>query len=152
MHRVVFCPQEQPVEDAYDMAKEWGLSIQHGDSERTESMDFDRSQIQVLSIPIQRGFDAELIECLVNAAMSIKYSNDWDNVSEYKFLLRPKGMRAGKKTHWDVPSMLMDNHRAVMNLSVTYPGYYELVSVKDGIDREITEIIAMEAQGVYPGD
>jgi len=149
MYRVIFCPQEKPVEDAYDMAKEWGLSIQHGDSARTEDMEFDRTEVQVLSIPIQRGFDAERIECLVNMPVSVKYSNDWDDVSDYTFLLRPTGMRVGK-TNWGVPSILMDKHRAVMNIAVSFPGSYELVSVKDGVDREISEFIAMEREGEYP--
>lgn len=135
MYRVVFCPLELNVDDAYGVALEWGLPIQHGDSERSEEMDFDRSKIQVLSIPVERGFDSNHFEFSVLKPVSIKYSNDWENVSEYSFFLRPYGMKTGKAS-WPVPFMEMDAHRAVMNISVTYPGKYELVATKDGIERD----------------
>jgi hypothetical protein len=135
MHRVVYCPTSKTADDASALASEWGLPIQHGDSERTEFMDFDRETIQILSIPIDKGFGFDEIEFRINRPAQIKYSNDWDDVSEYSFILRPYGVKVGK-LGWSVPAMLMDSHRAVMNISVSYPGKYELVSVLNNIERE----------------
>lgn len=135
MYRVVFCPDDKNVDDAYPLAQEWGLPIQHGDSDRTLSMDFDRSSIQVLSIPIERGFDSNHFEFSVSKPVAIKYSNDWDNIDGYSFVLRPYGMKTGK-TAWEIPSMKMDSHRAVMNIAVSFPGKYEIVAVKEGVERD----------------
>lgn len=146
MYRVVYCPNEKPVEDAYLLASEWGLSIQHGDSPRTESLDFDRSNIQVLSIPIDRGFEFDEIEFQINRPIGIKYSNDWDNVKDYSFFLRPFGLTVGKAP-WNVPSMLMDEHRAVMNIAVSFPGKYELVAIKNGQQAETATVIVLGEDG-----
>lgn len=135
MHRVVYCPTSKTADDASALASEWGLPIQHGDSERTEFMDFDRETIHILSIPIDKGFGFDEIEFRINRPAQVKYSNDWDDVSEYSFILRPYGVKVGK-SGWSVPAMLMDLHRAVMNISVSYPGKYELVSVLNNIERE----------------
>jgi len=147
MYRVVYCPSETPVEDAYPLASEWGLSIQHGDSARTEELDFERSDIQVLSIPTDRGFDPDEVQFRIYQPIAIRYSNDWENVKGYSFILRPFGMRVGK-TPWNVPSMLMDDHRAVMNISVSFPGKYELVAVRDGREEETATVIALGEDGV----
>lgn len=146
MYRVVYCPKDTPVEDAYSLASEWGLSIQHGDSPRTESLDFDRLLVQVLSIPVDRGFEFDELEFPINRPAQIKYSNDWDDVKDYSFILRPYGLKVGK-TAWDIPSMLMDTHRAAMNIAVSFPGKYELVSVKDGIERESMIVVAVGMDG-----
>lgn len=146
MYRVVYCPLETPVEDAYSLASEWGLSIQHGDSARTEALDFERSNIQILSIPIDRGFDSEEIQFQINRPISIRYSNDWENVKDYSFFLRPFGLKVGKAP-WSVPSMLMDDHRAVMNIAVSFPGKYELVAVRDGQEAETATVIVLGEDG-----
>ena len=141
MHRVVYCPASKTTDDAIGLATQWGLPIQHGDSERTESMDFDRETMQILSIPIDKGFGFDEIEFAINRPVQIKYSNDWSDVSEYSFVLRPYGVKVGKPG-WSVPAMLMDLHRAVMNIAVSHPGKYELVSVLDKVERESMIVIA----------
>ena len=151
MYRVVYCPQDEPTDEALSLASEWGLPIQHGDSERTAEMEFNRQETQVLSIPIEKGFNADEIETLVNQPVPVKYSNDWDSVSSYSFVLRPSGVKVGK-TPWDVQSMVMDEHRAAMNVALNYPGVYELVAVKDGLEREMTKIIVLGADGEIPND
>jgi hypothetical protein len=139
MYRVVFCPEQLTVEDAYPLAKEWGLPIQHGDSQRTENMDFDRQEIQVLSIPVERGFHADEFDVAINDPMPVKYSNDWASIHEYSFILRPFGMRVGKAPS-EVKYMPMDEHRAVMNVAINYPGSYELVAVRNGVEEDIAKI------------
>jgi hypothetical protein len=150
MYRVVFLPEDAAVEDAYSLASEWGLSIQHGDSPRTELLDFDRSKIQILSIPIDKGFEYEKATLRTNEPISIKYSNDHENVKDYSFFMRPDGIKVGKT--WSVPSMLMDDHRAVMNIAVSFPGKYQLVSVRDGIEQDTVTLIVLgpddDAEGV----
>ena len=142
MYRIVYCPTNKTVDDATALATEWGLPIQHGDSERTELMDFDREKIQVLSVPIDRGFGFDEVEVSINKPIQIKYSNDWDDVSKYSFILRAHGVKVGRPP-WDVPAMLMDLHRAVMNIAISYPGQYELVSVMDKIERELLTVTAI---------
>lgn len=146
MYRVVYCPADKTAEDAHPLASEWGLPIQHGDSARTEDMDFDRSKIQIISIPVERGFAYNEVEFQINQPIPVKYSNDWESIDGYSFILRPYGMKVGKSS-WDVPSMMMDEHRAVMNIAVSFPGKYELVAVKDGVERETMIAIAVGLDG-----
>ena len=145
MYRVVFCPEQELVEDAYPLAKEWGLPIQHGDSPRTEQMEFDRTAIQVLSIPVERGFNADEFDVGLNDPMPVKYSNDWESVHQYSFILRPFGMKVGK-TPWEVKHMQMDDHRVAMNISINYPGTYELVAIKNGVEEDIAKINVLGPQ------
>jgi hypothetical protein len=48
--------------------------------------------------------------------------------------------------------MLMDDHRAVMNIAVSFPGKYQLVSVRDGIEQDTATLIVLgpddDAEGV----
>lgn len=146
MYRVVYCPPDKIADDAHGLASEWGLPIQHGDSPRTESLKFDRNVIQILSIPIEKGFSFDEIEFSINQPVPIKYCNDWDTVNEYTFILRPYGMKVGRDA-WNVPFMLMDDHRAAMNIAISFPGKYELVAMKDGIERDAMIAIAVGLDG-----
>lgn len=145
MYRIVFCPESIEVEKAYDLAKEWGLPIQHGDSDRTKQMEFDRQVVQVLSVAVERGFNADEFEVGINDPMPVKYSNDWTSVKEYSFFLRPFGVKVGKAP-WEVKCMTMDDHRAVMNVSINYPGTYEIVAVRGEVEEDSAKIVVVGPQ------
>lgn len=54
MRRVLYVPNEQDVERAEQLAKSTKLPIQIGDSESTIGINFDRKEIQIVSIPLVR--------------------------------------------------------------------------------------------------
>lgn len=147
MDRIVYCPEALPIEHAYELANTWMLPIQHGDSERTEEMEFDRNAVQVLHIPITKGFQTHFDKFFTNQPIMVFYTNDWIDVSTCKFFLRPKGVKNNKK--WEVPSMINDAHRATMNISVTFPGVYELFALKDGAEIDSIDI---NASDIFSGE
>ena len=57
MDHVVFCPDESMIEEASKLARSWMLPILNGHSKRTETLDFDDSQVTLLSIPIEKYVD-----------------------------------------------------------------------------------------------
>jgi len=147
MYRFVFCPQERKVEDAYALAEEWKLPIQHGDSERSESHDFDRTNICVVSIPTDNGFNKEDVRVYVGEPVGITYADDWNESSKYSFFIRPYGIKTGKD-NWNVPVMAMDSHHVQIAISLTFPGKYELVAKLDNIEKNSTtiEVVPFEAE------
>lgn len=139
MYRFVFCPLDRKIEDAYNLAEEWKLPIQHGDSERSELHQFDRSEIGVITIPTDFGFDKYEAKPYVGEPFGVVYVDDWNNVSTYSFFVRPHGIKTGRD-NWNVPVMILDSHRAQMAISITFPGRYELVAKLEDIEKDFMTI------------
>lgn len=135
MYRFVFCPKEKNVEDAYALAEEWKLPIQHGDSERSQLHEFDRTNICVVSMPTDIGFDKDDVRPYVGEPVGIMYVDDWNESSKYSFFIRPYGIKTGKD-NWNVPVMILDSHRVQIAISITFPGKYELVAKLDDIEKQ----------------
>lgn len=55
MRRVIYCPEDVDYSAAESMASDFGLPLQIGDCQSSSSLEFDRSTIQVLTIPTDHG-------------------------------------------------------------------------------------------------
>jgi len=56
MERICYCPSDDLVEEAMELALPWGIHVQTGESQATEALDFDRDKVQILNIPIEQHF------------------------------------------------------------------------------------------------
>ena len=56
MERICYCPSEEHMEEAEELATPWGVHIQLGESDRTEPFEFDRSKTQILNLPTEQHF------------------------------------------------------------------------------------------------
>lgn len=133
MDRFIYCPANLDPQSAMQLADEWQLPIQHGDSERSMEHDFDRSVVSVISIPTHLGFSKQFIQADVHEPVPVQFIDEWNEISSYSFELRPFEFVVGGQ-RWDIPVMQLDKHRVSMNIAVTFPGGYELVAVKDKVD------------------
>jgi hypothetical protein len=92
MDRIVYCPSEAQIDDAIKIAEEWALPIQIGDSQKTESLDFDRGKASVVMVPINNGFMMHIPEKVnFGYSMAFDYLNDFADVSNYKLKVSKNG-------------------------------------------------------------
>lgn len=84
MDRIVYCPSRAEIDEAMKIAEEWALPIQIGDSEKTKSLDFDRTKSGVVMVPISNGFMINIDE-EVNHSFPIPfdYLNDFEDVTDF---------------------------------------------------------------------
>ena len=139
MYRFIFCPSENNVEDAYALAKEWKLPIQHGDSERSKPHDFDRTKISVVTIPTNVGFNREDIKLHIGEPIVIVYADDWNRTEKYSFFVRPYGIKTGRD-NWNIPIMNLNSHQTQMSVSFAFLGKYELVAKLDDLEMDSVTI------------
>jgi len=85
MDRIVYCQSEEQLKEAEKLAAEWSLPIQIGDSEKTKSMEFDRSKPCVVLVPINNGFIMHIPD-EINHAFPIvfDYLNDFETIEDCK--------------------------------------------------------------------
>lgn len=122
MYRVVFCPNNSLLEEAETLAKEWDMPIQIGDSGRTESLDFDRSVVSTIAIPVEHHFEfnIEYDEVTVGGNYRINYVNDFVECKEVKLFVH-KG-----ENSWELTTFLRDDHALVTSVIPNSPGVYTL--------------------------
>lgn len=140
MYRVVFCPDESHMENARAVARQWALPIQTGDSERTKGMAFDRSEVRVLSVPTDRGFDDVPQVVNIGALIRIVYMNDYDDCSKFTVAVR---LRDNRNKSYAVKTFQMDAHRLTIPLVLSAVGQYELCVMNGD---EIVDMHELEAK------
>ena len=81
MDRIVYCQSEEQLKEAEKLATEWSLPIQIGDSERTKSIEFDRTKPCVVVVPVSNGFMMHIPD-EVNYSFPIlfDYINDFEPI------------------------------------------------------------------------
>lgn len=139
MYRVVYCPDAAHMEAAEALAKEWGLPIQTGDSERTKGMAFDRTEVRVLMVPTDRGFIEVPQEFPAGALIKLTYLNDYTDCGTLTAVVAS----AGSSVSHNVRTMMLDAHRIMLPIIVSSPGQYEL-RIMDGdmaLDMEILNVV-----------
>jgi hypothetical protein len=136
MDRVVFCNSEEFIDEAVKLANEWMLPIQIGDSGRTENLDFDRTKVSVIQIPIYNGFGdfPEVVEPM--KPIVLHYHNDYSDCSQLEFFLSTENSMMTKTTKMNV--VVNDIHHVSIPLLMGVAGYYS-VSVRNETD-EISKI------------
>ena len=81
MDRIVYCQSEEQLKEAEELATEWSLPIQIGDSEKTKSIEFDRSKPCVVVVPVNNGFMMHIPdEINYSFPVVFDYLNDFETV------------------------------------------------------------------------
>ena len=124
MDRVVFCPSMEMIEEAESIAKEWSLPIQVGDSDRTTSMEFDRSKVSVLSVPVVRGFSPFPKIIKPSMSVSFHYYDDFVDCSKLNFILSMNNLLLGKTFPMNVVNH--DLHHCSLPAFFESEGYYSI--------------------------
>jgi hypothetical protein len=148
MYRFIFCPIEKKIEEAYPLAQEWKLPIQHGDSERTQDFNFNKNEIGIFEIPIQCGFDCENIKVYCMEPFQIQYVDDWEDISKYSFIMKPYPIKVGKN-FTKIRFMSLDAHRASMNVAISWPGKYTLCAIINNLEINTVTIDVVSENGEF---
>lgn len=122
MYRVVFCPNEEMLAEAESLAKEWDMPIQIGESGRTEFLEFDRSVVSTIAIPVDHNFEFhfDYDEITVNNSYRINYINDYKNCKDIKLFI----FKEDKS--WELSTFLRDDHSLVTSVVPSSVGIYTL--------------------------
>ncbi len=128
MDRIVFCQSEEFINDAVKIAEEWRLPIQVGDSDRTKNLDFDRTQISVIQIPIHNGFGPFPSVIMPLKSIVLEYFNDYIDCSSLEFFLSTENSMMTKTVKMEI--FMNDIHHISVPIYIDLIGYYA-VSVHD---------------------
>lgn len=129
MDRVVFCPNSDLMESASMVAKEWGVPILCGDSQRTESLVFDRNSVSVIQIPIHNHFvfsPAQQTE--TNKTYQITYLNEFVLCKNVQISVQ----KLDYQKTFTVETKLTSPHELVGALRFLDTGSYFVTAVLDG--------------------
>jgi len=88
MERVIYSPSEDELEEAQSIAESNGLLIQVGDSEATKNMDFDRSKVQIISIPSVQELRLSNTFFKLGQLLRVEYIDEFDSVNGLEMRLR----------------------------------------------------------------
>ena len=136
MDRVVYCPSMDNIKEAEVIAKEWSLPIQIGESERTIGMEFDRTKVSVVLIPIYSGFLPFPPIIKPNKSFSFNYIDDFVDCSKLDFFLSIDNSVTKKTVKMN--AINHDLHHCALPAFFDSEGYYS-ISVFLG-STKITEI------------
>jgi len=124
MDRVVFCPSMDDINEAEKIAKEWSLPIQIGDSDRTTEMEFDKTKVGVVLIPVYRGFDEFPPVIKPSKSISFNYYDDFVDCSKLDFILSMKNSLVGKTFKMNVINH--DLHHCSLPSFFESEGFYSI--------------------------
>jgi len=128
MDRLVYCPDDSHLESALSIAKEATLAVQIGDSWRTQHLDFDRTKVSIIKIPIYRQFFLEK-PSVVDYGFSIlfEYLNDFEDMADCKLTVMHDGGVVQST------SMKRDRHSLICSFIPTKSGTYQFSIHKNQI-------------------
>lgn len=143
MDRLVYCNSEESLEEAIKLAEEWRLPIQIGDSGRTENLDFDRTKVSVIQIPIHNCFSdfPEIVKPM--APFVLHYFNDFIDCSPLEFVISTE--RAMMTTTTKMHVVMNDIHHVSIPIFVEVAGYYSISVTNEG--QEIAKIYFAASTG-----
>ena len=124
MDRVVFSPSIDSIEEAVSIAKEWSLPIQIGDSDRTIGMDFDRSKVSVILIPVFRKFAPFPSLIKPSTSIAFSYHDDFVDCSKLDFILCMKNSLVNKTFKMNV--IYHDLHHCSLPAFFESEGFYSI--------------------------
>ncbi len=78
MDRICYCPSEEEIKQAEELAEPWGIPIQIGDSEKTSVLEFDRSLTQILQVPTRQYLHLSSANLRVNTALLVNYKDEFN--------------------------------------------------------------------------
>jgi hypothetical protein len=134
VERVIFCPDESLFEDAEKLARSWILPIQNGHSSRTKIMDFDDSQVSLLSIPIEKYVDYNP-EIGINELFVFIFVDDFESCKKVQFRL----VEVDKDDYvvrviGDMAPEIIEEHRVVVKHRFLRTGRYIVVVTLNGTE------------------
>lgn len=150
MDRYVFCPNDSMLEEAYAVAKEWSLPILNGDSMRSEKLNFDRTKVGVINIPIFKEFYQcpETVEA--NMAYSFRYRNDFIDCSNIKFMLSTLNLPLNQTN--ELSSRSVSPHETAVTVALGSLGEYVLSAVYDKDVIDVHKFIVLSDMSQDPLD
>jgi hypothetical protein len=127
MDRIVYCQSEEQLKEAEELATEWSLPIQIGDSEKTKSIEFDRSKPCVVVVPVNNGFMMHIPD-EVNHAFPIvfDYLNDFETVENCKLVVTNGDKECVSS------SFLRDKHSLIGSFTSEESGEFLIQILKGG--------------------
>jgi hypothetical protein len=127
MDRIVYCQSEEQLKEAEELAKEWSLPIQIGDSERTKSIEFDRSKPCVVVVPVNNGFMMNMPD-IVNHAFPIvfDYLNDFEIIDNCELVVTKGDKECA------CSSFLRDKHSLIGSFTPEESGEFLIQVLKGG--------------------
>lgn len=121
MERLCYSPTEDKLPEAEVLAKEWGVAVQTGDSQRTLGLDFDRDLVQILQIPTEQHLDLSERKVRVNQCVALKYVDEFSNVEGVRLEYTLAGMTEEAMPLWrHIP------HRREYRIRFAAPGKCEI--------------------------
>lgn len=143
MDRVVYCHSEESIDEATKLAHEWSLPIQIGDSGRTENLDFDRTKVSVIQIPIHNCFSDLPAVVKPMTPLVLHYLNDFIDCSPVEFFISTE--QAMMKTTTKMHVIMNDIHHVSIPLFIEVAGYYSIFATNEG--QEIAKIYFAASSG-----
>lgn len=131
MDRYVFCPNDSMLEEALAMASEWSLPILNGDSPRSEAVDFDRSKVSVINIPIFEEFHGCPDTIEANMAYSFRYRNDFFDCSKIEILMSTMNLVLNQTTK--LMTRPVSPHEIDITIAIGSLGDYMLTAVHEAV-------------------
>jgi hypothetical protein len=121
MKRVIYVPSELDVERGEEISRTLNLPIQVGESTSTEGMDFNRKEIQILSVPSVKEAD---IPSTVYSQVTFpcNFTDDWSNFLKSKAVLKAKN----EKNEYSCSPQFREIHFLRFGMRIWEPGEYTL--------------------------
>lgn len=82
MYRVVFCPSDETMHEAEELARKVQLPILLGRNERLSDVEFDDSVVSVVSVPVDRYAVYQELVPEVGAPQVVVYVDDYEDLTE----------------------------------------------------------------------
>lgn len=121
MKRVIYVPSELDVERGEEISRSLNLPIQIGESINTENMDFNRKEIQILSVPSVKEAD---VPSTVHSQVTFpcNFTDDWSNFLKSKAVLKAKN----EKNEYSCSPQFREIHFLRFGMRIWEPGEYTL--------------------------
>lgn len=125
MERVVFCPSNDLMAEAKEMAALWQVPVQVGDSGRTSNLKFDRSEVTVVNIPTIQRFEMDRTLYQTGRPIICAYHDEFAAVTNVS------GLLVGPATRNIEQSIYSTKYRASFKFWIDFPGDYTFKVVDD---------------------
>jgi len=146
MERVIFCPDESMFGDAEKLARSWILPIQNGHSPRTETMNFDDSQVTLLSIPIEKYVDYNS-KIGTNELFIFVFVDDFDSCKEVEFtLVEIDNDDYIVRVIGVITPEIIEEHRVVIKHRFPKSGKYIVIAKRNGTEICKNEVMVHNGQ------
>jgi hypothetical protein len=84
MERICYCPSEDHLEEAEQLAAPWGVHVQMGESDLTKPFEFDREKAQMLVIPTEQHFKVSSAYLKPYETLACNYLDEFTTVENVR--------------------------------------------------------------------